>query len=93
MYEKVEKYIYKIGENNYRIKIKKKDKKTGAKLDVSQNYKLSLEEVIKIRDKFLEEYEEQITLKSLPKIGKEDSGDEKNNVSSKKTRKKKWKIW
>ena len=58
MYEKVDTYIYKVGETNYRIKIQKADKKTGIKLNVSQNCKLPIEEVIKIRDKLLNEYED-----------------------------------
>ena len=64
MYEKVDTYIYKVGETNFRIKIQKADKKTGIKLNVSQNYKLPIEEVIKIRDKLLNEYEDAVKLKS-----------------------------
>lgn len=64
MYEKVETYIYKVGDKNYRLNIRKKDKVTDIALNVSQNYKLPLEKVIEIRDKILDEYEDAVKLKS-----------------------------
>lgn len=63
MYEKVDTYIYKVGEDNYRIKIQRKDKETGVELKISQNYKLSLDKVKKIRDDLLEEYSDRIKFK------------------------------
>ena len=60
MYEKIDKYIYKIGENKYRIKIQKKDSKSQEEINFSKNYECSVEEVKIIRDKILEEYENKI---------------------------------
>lgn len=65
MYQKVDTYIYMVGEGNYRLKIRKKSSTTGVKLDVSQNYRLPLLEVQKIRDKLLEEYEDSVKLKKM----------------------------
>lgn len=62
MYETVDKYIYKIGENNYRIKIKKKDSETGLELNISKNYNATLEEIKKIRDNFINDFDEKIIL-------------------------------
>lgn len=85
MYESVEKYIYKVGENNYRIKILKKDKETGLELKVSENHKLPLDKVIAIRDKYLNEFEER---KKLKKIDYNDSPEEIKELAP-KTKKKK----
>lgn len=65
MYEKIEKYIYKIGDDNYRIKIQRKDKETGLELKISENHKLPLEKVIKIRDQYIENFEEKIKFKKM----------------------------
>lgn len=65
MYEKVDTYIYKVGEDNYRLKIRKRSTTTGVVLDVSQNYRLPLLEVQKIRDKLLEEYEDAVKFKKI----------------------------
>lgn len=52
MYEKIDKYIYKIGENKYRIKIQKKDSKSHEEINFSKNYECSVEEVKIIRIKY-----------------------------------------
>ena len=62
MYEKIDKYIYRIWPDNYRLKIQKSDKGTGVELKISENHKKTLEEVIDIRDKYLEEYEDKVKL-------------------------------
>lgn len=62
MYETIDKYIYKIGENNYRIKIQKKDNETGLELKISKNYFGNIEEVKKIRDDYINNYDEKVII-------------------------------
>lgn len=90
MYEKVETYIYRVGEDNYRIKIQRKDKETGLELKVSENHKLPLDKVIKIRDKYIEEFEERIKLKKMDfEKEKEESSKSSSTNSTKKKKKNK----
>ena len=89
MYEKVDKYIYKIGPDNYRLKIQKSDKGTGVELKISENHKKTLEEVIDIRDKYLEEYEDKIKLKKVDNINNQPIEDESVKVKKKSKKQKK----
>lgn len=93
MYDKVEKYIYKIGSDNYRLKIQKYDKETGVELKISENHKKTLEEVIDIRDKYLEDYEDKIKLKKVDVIPDNSNDDETvtTKKKSKKTKKQEFK--
>ena len=93
MYDKVEKYIYKIGSDNYRLKIQKYDKETGVELKISENHKKALEEVIDIRDKYLEDYEDRIKLKKVDAIPDNSTDDETvtTKKKSKKTKKQEFK--
>ena len=54
MQKKVDKYIYIISENNYRIKFSKVANKKGINFQYDKCFNCTLDEVIKIRDKELE---------------------------------------
>lgn len=55
MQEKIEKYIYYVDENKYRVKFLKVDKKNNKKINFNQYLNGTLEEAIKLRDKKLQE--------------------------------------
>ena len=55
MQEKVEKYIYYISENRFRVKFLKIDKKNNNKINFDQYINGTLEDAIKLRDNKLEE--------------------------------------
>ena len=55
MQEKVEKYIYFVSENRYRIKFLKVSKKENIKISFDQYINGTLDEAIKIRDAKLKE--------------------------------------
>lgn len=55
MQEKVEKYIYYVSENRYRVKFLKIDKKNNKKINFNQYINGTLEEAIKLRDDKLKE--------------------------------------
>ena len=55
MQEKVEKYIYYISDNRYRVKFLKIDKKNNKRINFDQYINGTLEDVIKLRDNKLEE--------------------------------------
>jgi len=61
MQTKVEKYIYLIKENNYRIKFTKVSKKKELYFHFDEYFNCSLEEAIKIRDKELNKIESEIS--------------------------------
>ena len=61
MQTKVEKYIYLIRENNYRIKFTKVSKKKGIYFHLDEYFNCTLEEAIKIRDKELKKIETEIS--------------------------------
>lgn len=62
MQKKVDKYIYIISENNYRIKFSKVSNKKGINFQYDKCFNCTLDEVIKIRDKELEKIESEIKL-------------------------------
>ncbi len=55
MQEKVEKYIYYISDNRYRVKFLKIDKKNNKKINFDQYINGTIEDAIKLRDNKLEE--------------------------------------
>lgn len=89
MYEKVETYIYKVGEDNYRIKIQKKDRETGLVLKVSENHKLPLDKVINIRNQHIAKFEERIKLKTMDFENKKEEISQTSSKSTMKQTKKK----
>lgn len=55
MQEKVEKYIYYISDNRYRVKFLKIDKKNNSRINFDQYINGTLEDAIKLRDNKLKE--------------------------------------
>lgn len=56
MQQKVDKYIYFISENRYRIKFSKVDKKTNMQVKFDEYIQGTLEDAVNLRDEKLEEY-------------------------------------
>ena len=88
MQKKVEKYIYFVSENRYRVKFLKVDKVKNKKINFDQYINGSLEDAIKLRDEKLKENGISLTdEKKLDDIFEEKTSAKKKETKPKKERK------